>query len=258
VHVDSDADDAVVHTSPKNDPVNEVIEAENEEYFEYTGNKLSPRLAPYNLINWFGTLNATQKKVVTDIGFGPVLNLKLENVPTSLAFWLVENYNHHTNTLNISDRLIHITPEVVHEIMGIPMGQIEIENKRPNVKDPVIAEWRSQYKDTPWIRRPYVIEFFRKLSKKKGSGRNFMLNFLVGFFTVLGETDGNSVVNQRFLPFVKEDINIKDLNWCAYMITCLNRCKAKWKPHTHFNGPVILLAVRILYNYLYINATKCH
>lgn len=219
---------------------------QNDTYFEYTGKKILTRLAPSNLIKWYGQLNKAQEQSIIDMGFGSLLNLKVENIPTSLAFWLLQNYNHQTNTINVADDVnVHITPELVHELIGIPMGTIEINDKRPDDKDPVVAEWRLQYKDTEWIKRPYVMEFFERVSKMKDSKRKFKLNFLVGVFTVLGETNGNSVVNQRFLSSVIKEVNTDDFNWCAYMIKCLNRCKTKWKPTKHFNGSVLLLAVKI-------------
>jgi len=78
------------------------------------------------------------------------------------------------------------------------------------------------------------------------AGRNFMINFLVGFFTIVGETNKNSVVNLRFLTSIKKNTtagDIKQLQWCDYLISCLNRTRATWTPDTKFNGPLLVLVV---------------
>ncbi|KAI3676324.1 hypothetical protein L1987_85930 [Smallanthus sonchifolius] len=75
------------------------------------------------------------------MGFKSILNLKLDSIPTELAFWMVQNYNTDTSTLNVGKRVIHITPDVVHKVIGIPLGTIPIQEKRPGGKDAVVAEW---------------------------------------------------------------------------------------------------------------------
>ncbi|KAI3811743.1 hypothetical protein L1987_21472 [Smallanthus sonchifolius] len=89
-----------------------------------------------------------QKRTINDMGFKPVLNLKLDSIPIELAFWMVQNYNADTSTLNVGTCLIRITPKVVHKVMGIPLGTIPIEEKRSSGKDPVVTEWRSFYRNT--------------------------------------------------------------------------------------------------------------
>ncbi|KAI3742916.1 hypothetical protein L1987_60615 [Smallanthus sonchifolius] len=52
------------------------LEAQVEnQYYEFTGSKILPRIAPSNLINWFATFNDDQKRTVNEMGFEPVLNL---------------------------------------------------------------------------------------------------------------------------------------------------------------------------------------
>ncbi|KAI3810670.1 hypothetical protein L1987_20292 [Smallanthus sonchifolius] len=163
----------------KNKKANQPEVQQYHQYYEFTRKKMLPRIALSNLINCFANFNEDQKRKVNDMGFKPVLNLKLDSIPTELAFWMVQNYNAYTSTLNVGTRLIHITPEVVHRVMGIPLGTIPIEEKRPSGKDAVVVEWRSFYKNTIWIKRLFVLEFFRRVSEMQHSGRKFILNFLL-------------------------------------------------------------------------------
>ncbi|KAL8239077.1 hypothetical protein R6Q59_015644 [Mikania micrantha] len=133
-------------------------------YYKFDGRKILQRISPSNLLNWFSTFNEHQKKLVKDIGFGNVVNLKVDCIPTSLAFWLVQNYNEHTSTLNVPGCCIHITPELVNKVLRIPNGKKPVEEKRPSDKDVVVAKWRKQFKNTAWIKRPFVMEFFKRVS----------------------------------------------------------------------------------------------
>jgi len=236
---DDDNDDDFV-MSPQNQTTKK---QKQEPYHPFNGGKISTRFALSNLITLFETFNEEQKKIVDDMGFGKVLNLKVDSIPTSLGYWMVDNYNQHTHTLNTGINLIQITPQLVNEVMGIPIGSIPIKNKRAKKKDAVVAEWRSQFKKTTWISRPFTMAYLDHIRGLKHSGRYFMLNFLVAFFSIVGETNDNSFVNQSFLNSVRSNINIKDLRWCDYMIYCLNNAKASWNQNGRFKGPLLLLAV---------------
>ncbi|KAI3724884.1 hypothetical protein L1987_64652 [Smallanthus sonchifolius] len=94
---------------------------QGNQYYEFTGKKIVPRIAHSNLINWFATVNEDQKRTVNEMGFKLVLNLKLDSIPIELAFSMIQNYNTDTSTLNVGKHLIQITPEVMHKVMGIPL-----------------------------------------------------------------------------------------------------------------------------------------
>lgn len=94
------------------------------------------------------------------MGFGLVLRLKLENVPTTLAFWLVKNYNQNNSTLNLGRQEVRITPKLVNKVLGIPIGKKEVVDRKPHVKSEIITGWRQQFGDIEWTKRPYVLGFF--------------------------------------------------------------------------------------------------
>jgi len=97
---------------------------------------------------------------VEDMGFGRVLYLQLENVPTALAFWLVENYDHQTATLNMGNIIISVTTTLINEVLGIPIGKTPVVDRRTHVKCEAVNEWREQFGVTDWAKRPYVLGFF--------------------------------------------------------------------------------------------------
>ncbi|MFS7918405.1 hypothetical protein Hanom_Chr03g00200611 [Helianthus anomalus] len=56
----------------------------------------------------------------------------------------------------------------------------------------------------------------------------FVVNYLVIFFSFLGETTSNNSVNVRYFPCIQPNLYIKSFNWCSYMVSSINRTKMVW------------------------------
>ncbi|MFS8024176.1 hypothetical protein Hanom_Chr16g01460161 [Helianthus anomalus] len=71
-----------------------------------------------------------------------------------------------------------------------------------------------------------------------------VLNFLILYFSLLGDTTTNNSVNVRFISNIQPGVDIKSFNWCSYMVSCLNRTKMAWRGGDDaFRGPMLLLAI---------------
>ena len=191
-----------VHTgkaqnAKKRKALSQNVEVEEEPYHEFSGARILSRVKPTNLTAWFMNLNQNQRQAVHQMGFGATLRLKIDTVPTMLGYWLVENYNEKTNTLNVGNHTIHMNEELINSLTGIPNGRVPVNmKKRPTAKDHVVAEWKAQFQGLGWVNRPSVKLYFDDiLPVMHGFGRNFCLNFLVAFFTIIGHASDNAVVN---------------------------------------------------------------
>ncbi|KAL8260748.1 hypothetical protein R6Q59_028701 [Mikania micrantha] len=65
----------------------------------------------------------------------------------------------------------------------------------------------------------------------------------------MGETMMSNTINQRFLTFVKTTTDVKNLNWCDYMMICLKTTREAWnsKQDDLYNDPILLLVVLHIY-----------
>ncbi|KAK9078945.1 hypothetical protein SSX86_003004 [Deinandra increscens subsp. villosa] len=110
-------------------------------FYKFTGQRILPRNTPKNICDYMSKLSKKQIEVVKKLGFGSICLLKLRNIPTELAFWLVKNYDPTSNTLNTGNTVVTITPSLVHRVLGIPNGPDYVEEIfKPN---PVIRWSRS-------------------------------------------------------------------------------------------------------------------
>ncbi|KAK9064932.1 hypothetical protein SSX86_016315 [Deinandra increscens subsp. villosa] len=187
-------------------------------------------------------LNPNQRKTIEEIGFGSLLSLKVEKVPSVLGYWLVKNYDPDENTLDIGSRKINVTAAEAREIFGVPMGKIiMIEYERPRY-DEVLDWFKSQF-PTKIAVRTMLPDVTKKLEKQTDYGWEFIVNLLVVFGTVFGNTMRNTTANKIFLHHIRRDADIKNLNWCEYIVSCLKREKRLWDEEEPFCGPLSFLAM---------------
>ncbi|KAL8232115.1 hypothetical protein R6Q57_001893 [Mikania cordata] len=86
------------------------------------------------------------KNDVDDIGFSSIKDFKIKAIPSCLAYWLLYNYDSASNMLNLGSERIKITPGLVCQTLGIPIGKLQLEEKKkPSLSDPVVAEFRQQF-----------------------------------------------------------------------------------------------------------------
>ena len=77
-----------------------------------------------------------------DMGFGGFIGMKIHDLPGSLGFHVISNFNDVEMKLPISTGAIEVTEDKVHEIFGIPNGGVSIESLEERKQDdPFIKEW---------------------------------------------------------------------------------------------------------------------
>ncbi|KAI3800880.1 hypothetical protein L1987_28979 [Smallanthus sonchifolius] len=122
------------------------------------------------------------------MGFGSIIKFNISSLPTSIGYWLVSNYDPSCNQLNLGTHVITITPQTVHEVLGIPMGKVQFGNlKNPTMKNAVIAEFRKQFDVT--YKPPTPVELFHHLKeryKRTNPGKNQIPT--ISFFKMMPST----------------------------------------------------------------------
>ncbi|KAM0040633.1 hypothetical protein Hdeb2414_s0012g00396271 [Helianthus debilis subsp. tardiflorus] len=204
-------------------------------YKDITRKRIRTRSNPLKLFTLMKELNEPQMLAVELMGFGSLRHLSVHRIPTRLGLWLVTNYDHQNNCLNVGTHTIQITRELIADVLGIPMGDVRVNYvKKPSKKDPVILRWRNQFGTGSNLKTVKDVTDFIKASDD--SGRMFMLNYLVVFNTIMGVTTKGGHVNMKFLPSVTPNADINKMDWCSYLIECLRKTKRKWSGLEHYNG----------------------
>ena len=144
--------------------------------------------------------------------------------------------------MDVNGRRINITLDVVKNMLGVPRGDVHIQAcDTSDYRNPLTRWWKEQF--GKGVKRYYNTHVANEILKTKRGGWMFKLNFLVLFFSTIGEVNLSNTVNLRFLPCINNEDDILKIDWCTYIIECLVRTKRSWNRNAHFNGPVILLHV---------------
>ncbi|PWA68285.1 ulp1 protease family, C-terminal catalytic domain-containing protein [Artemisia annua] len=164
-----------------------------------------------------------------------------KDVPTRLSYWLLENFDEDRCVLNVDGKDISITRETVRDVLGIPMGNVPVKAvDEADCRHPLVIEWKRQFGST--IRYKHIpVE--KQIYTQADGGWMFKLNFLVLYFTSIGESNKNATVNLRFFNCIEDENDIPGFDWCSYVLECLVRTKKSWIRTRHFCGPVIVLLV---------------
>ncbi|KAJ0807031.1 hypothetical protein HanOQP8_Chr00c130g0765351 [Helianthus annuus] len=213
-----------------------------QQFVYYTDMKIDKRKrnAPNSLCCVLEGLTDAQNSDIKDMGFESMKCFNIRNIPAGLGYWLLLNYDHKTNELNVGNRKIEITPSKVHDVLGVPMGEISVyEKPKLTKRDAIREQWKSQFV-TACITIKHVTE---KLKSYRRGGILFKLNFLVVFNSIMGETTKSATINQKFLGSINNEADIPNMDWCSYIIACLKRTKEGWSGIEPYNGPLTVLAV---------------
>ncbi|GJW55515.1 putative reverse transcriptase domain-containing protein, partial [Tanacetum coccineum] len=103
------------------------------------------RMSPSHLKNVLDSLTTQQVSVLEELGLGEYHNnFNFTSTPGKLGLWIVNNYDHEEHTIKMVDgRKIKVTRELIHEILGVPMGEIKV-NALLNTtsEDETTTDWR--------------------------------------------------------------------------------------------------------------------
>ncbi|KAJ0613708.1 hypothetical protein HanRHA438_Chr02g0049861 [Helianthus annuus] len=79
-----------------------------------TSQPFQTKSTPNDLCCVLNGLSAAQKADIKDMGFESLTAFNIRNIPAGLGHWLLDNYSHETNELNVGSHVIKVTPLKVH------------------------------------------------------------------------------------------------------------------------------------------------
>ncbi|PWA67953.1 Peptidase C48, SUMO/Sentrin/Ubl1 [Artemisia annua] len=203
--------------------------------------RIHQRISLWSLHRLLPKLTTKQREDIKEMGFGTVLGFSIKDVPTRLSYWLLDNFDEDNCVLNVDGKAISVTRETVRDVLGIPMGSVPVKAvDEADCRHPLVVEWKKQFERTTRYKH---IPIEKQIYTQADGGWMFKLNFLVLYFTSIGESNKNATVNLRFFNCIEDEIDIPRFDWCSYVLECLVRTKKSWIRHRHYCGPVIVLLV---------------
>ncbi|GJY85503.1 hypothetical protein Tco_0499529 [Tanacetum coccineum] len=207
----------------------------------------------YNMIVAYKAEAEATDKRLKEMGFGDFEgNFDFYYVPGILALWVVKNFNPKTCTLVMEDgSMIKITRDLIHDMLGIPMGDIKVESlKEKNLFDPVTAKWRGMVQEiVSHDNKINISQLESFLCTLSDADWLFDIGFLSLFFSIFGQGNKDGTINERLIPYLEETDKIHQMDWCSYVLDSLVKECTSFSTSDKFSGPVLLLVL------IYVNST---
>lgn len=147
--------------------------------------------------------------------------------------------------------MISIDESVVHKILGVPIGGVNLDTvDTDDMSADLIRRWKLQYKKEKI--RPSDVS--NTIIDSDDDGELFKLNFLVLFVNSMAECSPAGACLNHFLTKIGSTDMIRNINWSGYILDCIRRSKRKWKRDTYdnfYSGPLTFLTL------LYVHMTLC-
>uniref|UniRef100_A0A803LJK4 Uncharacterized protein n=1 Tax=Chenopodium quinoa TaxID=63459 RepID=A0A803LJK4_CHEQI len=219
---------------------------EGEDLKSHVYGTLHSRMSPSSIVQVIEKCSENQLKAIRAIGFGSMEFLKVTQLPLQLGLWLVHHFDANTCSLNIPDsEPFCITEEHVHQVLGLPMGGIEIDKNNFSRDKKVIWQWKKQFKSNSLSIKIGELKEF--LKEHNSAGLMFKRKFVVLCVSTLMDGKQNVNINSDILTFLPDVDKIKDLNWCKYILDSLVKAKLFWEERQTRSFPGSLLFLMLLY-----------
>ncbi|PWA66292.1 hypothetical protein CTI12_AA334370 [Artemisia annua] len=119
--------------------------------------------------------------------------------------------------------------------------------------DEFITRWEQQYYKLGKKEKATPALIAKEINRTSNADFMFKINFLMLFASTMGTLDSGGKCPYNVLRNVKEDDDIADIDWCGYILDCLEGSKHNWKDvkksGNYYYGPLTLL------NLLYLDST---
>ncbi|KAJ9553673.1 hypothetical protein OSB04_017718 [Centaurea solstitialis] len=240
-----------VQSSHKVDQLKLIVEKNGRPRNRRKYNGIRTRTSPKTLFLAIHSLSTSQRKCVEEMGFGKLLDMKVDGIPSKLGYYVVDRFDEKKMEIRLENGSIKITKDSIRDMLGVPNGGVELKSLQgTETDDTILKEWKKQYGKT--LIRP--ADVMREIIVSEDAGLNFKLNFLILVSNTMAEGMKMGICNINILSYIREDTIIRNIDWCSYIWDCLKVSKLGWRREVEicfYTGPLTFLTL------LYLDTTKC-
>ncbi|PWA98805.1 hypothetical protein CTI12_AA008540 [Artemisia annua] len=151
------------------------------------------------------------KKVITQMGFRDLIDFPIDEVPTRLAFFVVDCLDVETMNLRLPTGNLQISPQTVNEVLGLPKGSRRLESNegKREKNDRFEEEWKDQYKDETKLTTSAIS---KQIKKTTNTYFIFKMNFLMLVANTFGTCDKSYVAKTTVLENVLEEDDVTEID----------------------------------------------
>lgn len=199
-------------------------------------------------------LSDPQKIYMSSIGLGHLTRMKVVGCPRVLGYYVVNNFDSDAMVLRLPRGDIPITRELVHHLLGLPLEETYIYTELLQFRekdDDTVALWKEQFQGSSDI-RPKGIQ--KATINTTEPDLIFKVNLFVLLCNIIGQSKGMGTCDLSMLSKVRKDLDLKEIDWCSYVLKGLKDTRWAWNPNSdtsYYVGPILLLVVSYWYYFYF-------
>ncbi|PWA57689.1 ubiquitin-specific protease 13 [Artemisia annua] len=210
-----------------------------DEYLSKFPTLLSRTVTP-SLFSTIRDARVDMQSFLEDIGFSSLHGVNIEKLPSHMAGFVVANFNTETYELSLEKGKILVTPEKIHEILGVPLGGTSFfELPERSIEDPFVQLWLKQFYPKKY-NKIRASDVAGKLITATQVDFMFKVNFLTLFANVMAKAHTmKALVDLTIVRRISENTIIANIDY-----------EIPNKPSGFYNGALCFLIL------LYFDSTK--
>ncbi|CAN6335720.1 unnamed protein product [Urochloa humidicola] len=191
-------------------------------------------------------LSGSKRELIESYGFGSLLDFDKCFVPVKFAKWIAQQVDYKSGDIIIGGKVISLTPESVHQVLGLPLGGHSFPTDISDGKAHILEKFNKQTV-------PSVMFFVEKLTLELDSmsDEDIFISFLLVALNTFLCPNASQTPCQKHLGIFADINHAKDFDWSGYVLSWLfqhiksyNRGKSsKIKDEGTLGGCLFYLAV---------------
>ncbi|KAI7752490.1 hypothetical protein M8C21_012587, partial [Ambrosia artemisiifolia] len=146
-----------------NDGLESLKQRKRSKLNEWLG--IRTRSSPTQLTRCIKILSDEQRLAVKEMGFGRLLNLKMDGISAKLRHYVVDNFDPGSLELTLPSATLSIDAKVVHKILGIPIVGVSFNAlESRDAHDEGISKWKKSYPPSKFISPKQMVDMIEKES----------------------------------------------------------------------------------------------
>uniref|UniRef100_A0A803N6X0 Uncharacterized protein n=1 Tax=Chenopodium quinoa TaxID=63459 RepID=A0A803N6X0_CHEQI len=209
---------------------------------------------PLHLVDMTSNFTLDQTNSVNEIGFGGLLSLKLKRNPASMYRWLIDSFDCGSCMFSIDNNEFVVNEYGVYDVFCLPLNPKNVEeiprSANKNNPDFVLKHyWRLHFGLTDENDQiPLNLLEFRIPTLGQG-GNEFKQLFVMHAISTFLAPTSNRTVDLRIVKALDDVEQIKNLNWCKYVLEKLCEGVKSYKKGEIQNYCGCILMSEIIYFY---------
>jgi hypothetical protein len=210
---------------------------------------LETRTSTFKLLQLFNNFSEAKKACFKTCALGHFLGLAIGRLPKYYAHYVVSQCNHRSLKFVVADRSsFMISAKNVKLTLGLPMGPRSMSGL-PSNKAASIKKWSAQFDERVKEgkkKKDISMSELKALildTEDEDLGPDFIRNVLLYIINAVIWSPGSDSVYLDPLPFLEDVDNIKEYNWCQFVIDKVVAAGEKWTAESPYCGPLLFLIV---------------